>query len=70
MTAREIFRGSDPDPAPGSNRIRPAAVEATLEEIEEIDAENPLVGIYHGSRTTWRRCSPPRSTLEGGGDSL
>jgi 5-(carboxyamino)imidazole ribonucleotide mutase len=49
---------SPPDPAPS------AVVEETLEEIEEIDAENPLVGIIMGSKNDMEKMQPAEKYLK------
>ena len=56
----------DLEPAPAGPGPT-AAVEGTLEEIEEIDAENPLVGIIMGSKNDMEKMEPAEKALKEAG---
>ena len=63
---------SEPQPTPTSGiseQPRPAGppMPETLEEIEEIDAETPLVGIIMGSKNDMEKMQPAEKALEDAG---
>ena len=57
---------SDPTPTPPPD-LAPTAASETLEQIEEIDAETPLVGIIMGSKNDMDKMLPAEKALQDAG---
>jgi phosphoribosylaminoimidazole carboxylase PurE protein len=57
---------SDPTPTPPPD-LAPATGSETLEQIEEIDAETPLVGIIMGSKNDMDKMLPAEKALQDAG---
>jgi phosphoribosylaminoimidazole carboxylase PurE protein len=57
---------SDPTPTPPPD-LTPGPASETLEQIEEIDAETPLVGIIMGSKNDMDKMLPAEKALQDAG---